>query len=90
MLVRHIGHLQAVFNTFREYAGFSNLKLNLKKMVLIPLFLPGKLEEAGQRLKGYLPEAELMEITDHAKYLGVMVGPGGVEHFWEAPPPSLR
>ena len=36
-------------------------------------------------MEGYLQEADRMEVTDHAKYLGVLVGPGGVEHFWEAP-----
>ena len=84
MLVQDTAHLEEIFVTFYEYAGFSNLHLNLKKTVIIPLFLPGDLQRARERILLHLPEASGMEINDHAKYLGALVGPGAAGRYWDA------
>ena len=53
--------------------------------MIIPLFYPGELDRAKGVILHNLPSADQVEIADHAKYLGVLVGPGAVDEFWKAP-----
>eukprot|EP00969_Alexandrium_andersonii_P168503 7447431-Alexandrium_andersonii.AAC.1 len=61
---------------FEEYAAFSNLKLNLAKTVVVPLFSPHSLEDATAALHQAVPITREMSIQDYAKYLGILLGPG--------------
>eukprot|EP00969_Alexandrium_andersonii_P185164 8180564-Alexandrium_andersonii.AAC.1 len=60
---------------FEEYADFSNLTLNLAKTVVVPLFSPRSLEYAADALHQAVPITREMSIQDHAKYLGILLGP---------------
>ena len=46
LVLRDTLQLGSVLEIFDQYAEFSNLKLNLGKTVVIPLYLPGNLEAA--------------------------------------------
>ena len=46
LVLRDTLQLSSVLEIFDQYAEFSNLRLNLGKTVVIPLYLPGNLEAA--------------------------------------------
>eukprot|EP00969_Alexandrium_andersonii_P175061 7742513-Alexandrium_andersonii.AAC.1 len=70
---------------FETYADFSNLELNLAKTVVVPLFSPRSLEASAEALHQAAPITSEMSIQDHAKYLGILLGPGAGDKGWDAP-----
>eukprot|EP00969_Alexandrium_andersonii_P171858 7596660-Alexandrium_andersonii.AAC.1 len=85
VILRDYKDLQRVARIFEEYAIFSNLKLNLAKTVLVPVFSPGDLETARLALLQTAPTTVHMAIQDHVKYLGILLGPGAGDKGWDAP-----
>ena len=74
-VIRATGDLQVVFGLFEKYGVFTNLKLNLAKTTIIPLFLPKEKERANNIIRAVLKEADTVNIAWLEKYLGVYVGP---------------
>lgn len=70
-----------IMTIFREFGKISNLTLNLKKTVLVPLW---KSTETSIRrwLRDDLPAWASVEISWHARYLGFHIGPEKCQHSW--------
>ena len=85
MALKNIGDLNYLLEIFDDYGDISNLRLNLAKTVVIPLFLPQNWLEARRIVLGTVPRTELMKITLSAMYLGVHLGPEGFLQGWQAP-----
>ena len=60
---------------FTEFEAISNLGLNLKKMICIPLW-PGGIQELQPNLKVQIPNWAKMHIDSKGTYLGFVIGNG--------------
>jgi hypothetical protein len=92
MVIDDMRLLPRIIKIFKEYAGFSNLGLNLKKKIIIPL-------THGKHRIGVVRDEVLKTITDDhcheqvekmlftkaAKYLGVVIGPEAGKQAWDEP-----
>ena len=78
-------YLQTVLEEYKRYEVFSNLKLNLKKCYVIPLFYTANLEKAKSHILKRVERAREMSFAWYAIYLGIYLGPGAGEVGWEAP-----
>ena len=71
-----------IMSTFHEFAAISNLKLNIGKTVLIPLW-----ESSTFAVKRWLHECfplwSSVEVSWSARYLGFLVGPGKNTGSWD-------
>jgi hypothetical protein len=77
---------------FEEYAGFSNLGLNLKKTMVIPLThgshnIDAVKHEVLQSIQSTeaCQQISNMHFAKAAKYLGVMIGPDAELQAWDEP-----
>ena len=73
---------QILMSIFLEFGSISNLRLNMPKTVLIPLW-----EAPKDRIKKWLsegyPDWANVEIDWAARYLGFFIGPGKGARSWE-------
>ena len=69
---------------FTEFEAISNLGLNLKKTVCIPLW-PGGIQELQPTLKVRIPSWAHMHIDSKGTYLGCVIGPGKGDSSWIKP-----
>ena len=69
---------------FEEFGQISNLHLNMKKTICIPLWPQGRFEIA-QRLPSHIPGWHNLEISDKGTYLGFVTGPGKGKDSWKKP-----
>ena len=86
VILNRVETLDAPAREFQVRAGFSNLHLNLGKTVLVPLFLPGKLEEAKAWLRERVTSSLGMRIEDKSTYLGIEFGTWGGKRRAGTPP----
>ena len=77
--------LQIVLEEYGKYAIFSNLKLNLKKCFVVPIFSTHGIEVAMRYIVEKVPGAADMCFAWCAIYLGIYLGPSAGEIGWEAP-----
>ena len=70
---------------FEQYAVLANLRLNLPKTFLIPLFLPENFALAKARTLARIPQAADMAVELSATHLGVNLGPAGYLQGWDKP-----
>ena len=81
---------RALLAIYKEFEAVSNLKLNLPKTVLIPLW-PCKMQEwKGNVLHDALPEWCRCDVATWSRYLGFAVGPGRDNHSWDKPLEKYR
>ena len=74
----------------REFAQISNLRLNLPKTVLIPLW-PHQPEQLKKTLlRDDMPEWCAAEVASWSRYLGFAVGLGRGTHSWDKALPKFR
>ena len=65
---------------FSEFAQISNLQLNIKKTLCIPLWIGGR-DEVRQDIQCRIPRWAGIDITDKGTYLGFVLGPSW-ESLW--------
>jgi hypothetical protein len=85
MVLPHgFAHIRALQDFFSDFASVSGLHLHIGKTVILPLweFLE---PEVRDQVPARAPLWGGVEITNHAKYLGVFVGPGKGERSWAGP-----
>jgi hypothetical protein len=77
--------LSLVAPIFHLAQGAAGLTLKAAKCVIIPLSAPTEVMEPIIRkwLKSCLPAWSQFVVRDWGKYLGVVVGPGGLERSWD-------
>ena len=83
MVVADLGRsLPVLVRIFGQFGSVSGLRLNLKKVVVIPL---GDVDKkiVLRTLTGAGPGWGAMQVEDRAKYLGFLLGPGKAEHGWQ-------
>ena len=68
---------------FEEFEKMSNLKLNLSKTVVVPLFPTPSLLEAKASLTSTVPSWSAAKFAYHAKYLGFLLGPTAQDKSWQ-------
>ena len=85
VLFRDLSMLPGILDIFQTYGDISNLRLNLPKTFLIPLFSPDSLETARERARAMVREAAAMRIEWSAMYLGAKLGPEGFASGWMEP-----
>ena len=78
------GQCGTVKNTFDEFARISNLGLNVKKTVVIPLWHEGR-EEIKAGIGSWAPGWDNVMIEFSGTYLGFRVGPGKGSTSWDKP-----
>ena len=77
--------LGELFRIMDEIFAATNLRINLEKSVIIPLFA-AKLEKVKERIGQIWPHLAALEVAECAKYLGFWVGPiGSNESSWKKP-----
>ena len=78
LCLRDLTYLDKVSDIFMRTRGVTGLVLGAAKCVIVPLW--AALEHAKQQvqeyLDAYLPHWSVFKITDNARYLGFMLGPG--------------
>jgi len=67
---------------FRCIQSCSQLTLNMKKCVAIPLWPVSDVQDLITWLKTNLPDWADISISDHGKYLGFFIGPGSIDKEW--------
>ena len=82
MIIDDVADLSRVLDLFAQYGAFSNLKLNLKKTVVIPLYSSNL---NAERLVQSQRDPRIGELKWEyaAKYLGVYVGPEAEGVAWD-------
>ena len=82
MVVADLRHtLPILVHIFGQFGSVSGLRLNVKKVVIIPLGDVDK-NEVLRMLTSAGPGWGAMQVEDRAKYLGFILGPGKAEHGW--------
>ncbi len=76
--------LRTLQGFFTDFAAVSGLHLNTEKTVMAPLWEFVE-PDVRSRVQTLAPLWGGIEITDHAKYLGLFVGPGKGELSWVGP-----
>ena len=66
---------------FAEFESISALALNVKKKVLVPLFV-AKPADVSTRLHEVFPEWSDFIVKSVGKYLGFVIGPGSETTSW--------
>ena len=69
---------------FREFRMISNLGLNIKKTVCMPLW-PTGIRDLVETLGRQIPGWAQIQIDSRGKYLGFMIGPGKATSSWDKP-----
>ena len=69
-------------NIFEDFEKISNLKLNLNKTVVVPLFPSPGIDEAKGILAARVPSWSEAQFAYHAKYLGFTLGPLSQDKSW--------
>ena len=82
--IKDVRQLGPILVLFQEYAQISNLELDIKKTVIIPLF-GTNITEAKQYILAVLPECAHMVFDYASIYLGIMLGPESELRSWEKP-----
>ena len=67
---------------FTDFASISNLKLNMQKTVVIPLW-QSSATSIRRWLQDEMPKWAGVQIAWHARYLGFHIGPGRAELSWD-------
>ena len=83
-LPRGLPQLLLVEPIFEEFARLSGLRLNLPKVVAVPLWLT-PLDALRAEWAGRIPGWVGMRVALSAKYLGFMLGPGRGRSSWDGP-----
>ena len=66
---------------FRMFGKISNVKLKIKKTIIVPLWTTD-VEEAERVISKIAPEWSGVKISLHAKYLGIHLGPRSANFIW--------
>jgi len=69
---------------FQQFAGISNLHLNIGKTICIPLWVGG-LTEAKEVIQSKIRLWSQVGVADRGVYLGFVIGPGKGDHSWSKP-----
>jgi hypothetical protein len=75
---------------YKEFAEVSNLKLNLRKTVLIPLWPCSLQQMKATLLRVVFPDWCNTTLSMWSLYLGFAVGPGRENHSWDKPLDKYR
>ena len=74
-----------IMRVYKEFGQVSNLKLNLPKTVLIPLWPTTAERLTNSVLRDMFPEWCAAEVCTWSLYLGFAQGPGRKDHSWDKP-----
>jgi hypothetical protein len=74
--------LPAIADCFDLFGRVSNVKLKIKKTVIIPLWTHD-VEEAAELIAGIVPSWKGVRVELNAKYLGMQMGPRTAALLWE-------
>ena len=74
-----------IMHVYREFGQISNLRLNLPKTVLIPLWPTTATRLKSTMLRDVFPEWCGAEVCTWSLYLGFAEGPGREHHSWDKP-----
>ena len=66
---------------FRMFGNISNVKLKIKKTIIVPLWITD-VEEAQRVISKIVPEWVGVKVSLHAKYLGIHLGPRSADFIW--------
>ena len=80
---------EEIMRLFKEFGDISNLRLNLPKTVIIPLW-PTSIKSFRTFLHSDRPEWNNVAISFAAKYLGYLIGPDSYLHNWDAAVAKFR
>ena len=83
MVIPDVDMIPEIIEVFNEYASFSNLKLNLKKTVVIPTYHTDDLQKEKHRIARNRHDLKQLQWTYSAKHLGVYIGRGGESMAWD-------
>ena len=72
-----------VMHTFRQFGRISGLNLNLPTTIIVPLW-PFQGQCFRRTLRSDLPEWSKATVSDCARYLGFLVGPGRADAGWSS------
>ena len=72
-----------ILGVYEEFAKISNLRLNLPKTVLVPLWPHNKQQLIRTLINDTLPEWSSAVVSDWSRYLGFALGPGRASHSWD-------
>ncbi|CAK0910901.1 unnamed protein product [Prorocentrum cordatum] len=75
--------LPCLVQIFAEFAAASGLRLNFRKVVVVPLG-DSPPDVVTQQISATFPTWGLVQCRQWAKYLGFALGPGRAEHSWDA------
>ena len=76
---------QAIIDTFKDFGEISGLDLNMKKTVLIPLWIQSPIDTLADLHRHHLIDWIGSIIDSPGKYLGIEVGPGRGLLTWDKP-----
>ena len=68
---------------FRMFGEVSNIKLKIKKTILVPLWTYD-VEEAMHIIRHIVPEWAEIKVALRARYLGIVLGPRSVDFLWNS------
>lgn len=82
LALRHLDrHLGIVMHLFRRWRGASGLSLKVSKCCIV---MGTDERERYEAALASCPDAHGMQLSTHAVYLGIDIGPAGPAHQWQA------
>ena len=82
VIIKSILSMKAVLEVFLQYSSFSQLSLNFKKTMVIPLFYPHDLQAAVEEIQALIPHEVRLSYVRKAIYLGIWLGPDSIGNEW--------